>query len=284
MNALALPLIPLLGAIAVVAARRHASSLGPIAIATMLLTLSAAGWAATAESSFSWNWSAQLELSVTVEGFGRVMVILVPLIAVPILTYAAVIEERDRVRLLSLMLAFVGTMLLLVIAADFLTLLIAWELIGAMPWALIGTGWLVQENSGSAAYALIATQIGDLALYIAAGLTFAASGSFAFADLSAAEGRTLDLIAAGVLVAAAAKPAQVIFAHWLFRAMAGPTLVSRLHSATLVASAAYLLIRMAPALESSGWFLPAVAAVGLASVLAGGALAMIGPPPRVPLS
>jgi NADH-quinone oxidoreductase subunit L len=79
-----------------------------------------------------------------------------------------------------------------------------------------------------------------------------------------------------VLLAAAAKSAQVPFSPWLFAAMAGPTPVSALlHSATLVAAGAYLLIRLSPALEGVAWFLPAVALVGIVTTLTGGLVAAV---------
>ena len=53
-----------------------------------------------------------------------------------------------------LLLAFVGAMLWLVTAADFITLLIGWELVGAASWALIGHRWTDPESVGSAARAI----------------------------------------------------------------------------------------------------------------------------------
>ncbi len=274
MSAIALPLIPLVGAALLVASRGRARWLGPIAVLTVLVTLAVALWAAAEEPTASWRWSPAISLALAVEEFGRVMVVLVPVIAAPIVAYAAVTEHEGRMRLLALMVTFVAAMLLLVTAADFLTLLIAWELVGATSWALIGHNWRDAENPRAAAEAFVTTRIGDLGLYLAAGITFAESGSFAYAALDDIGPPALGLVAAGVLIAAAAKSAQLPFSPWLFAAMTGPTPVSALlHSATLVAAGAYLLIRLAPALEPVGWFLPTVTVVGLTTAIAGGVVA-----------
>lgn len=276
MIALGLPLLPLLTAGVLLVLRQRPGALGPVAVGGLVATAVLGAWAAAVTPAAGWRWSPVIELGLAVEGFGRVMVVLVPAIAAPIVAYAAATEERGRTRLLTLMLVFVGAMLLLVAAADFLTLLIAWELVGAASWALIAHGWRDPENVAAAAQAFVTTRFGDLGLYIAAGSTFAAAGSFAFASLGAAGRPALDVIAAGVVVAAAAKSAQLPFSPWLFAAMAGPTPVSALlHSATLVAAGAYVLIRLAPVLDAVPWFLPAVAGIGLATALAGGVVATV---------
>lgn len=276
MISILLPFVPLVFAGLLLLVRGRSRALAPLAVVGLLATLAVGGWAAATEPSLGWDWSPAIRMELAVEGYSRVMVLLVPGIAIPVILYAAVTEEEGRVRLLVLMLAFSAAMLLLVSAADFLTLLIAWELVGAISWALIGHGWNDPENSRAARQAFVTTRFGDLGLYLAAGLLFSSTGDFAFDSLSAASGWEQDAIAAGVLVAAAAKSAQVPFSPWLFAAMAGPTPVSALlHSATLVAAGAYLLIRVAPDLEAVGWLLPSIAGVGLATALAGGAVATL---------
>lgn len=276
MTALAPVLVPLVAAAAVLFARGRPTLLPPLAVGALVVTLATGIWAAIAEPSTAWRWSPVIELGLRVDDFGRVMVVLVPLIATPIVAYAAVTEREASARLLAIMLAFVGAMLLLVEAADFLTLLIAWELVGAASWALIAHDWEEGANVQSATQAFVTTRIGDLGLYLAAGLLFAERGSFEFAAVAGTGRPALDAIAVGVLLAAVAKSAQLPFSPWLFSAMAGPTPVSALlHSATLVAAGAYLLIRLSPSLEAVDWFLPAVAAVGLATALAGGIVATI---------
>lgn len=268
--------LPVAGTGALTALRGRPRLLAPVAVVSLFATTLVGLWAAVSEPSLTIRWGPVIELRLAVEGFGRVMVVLVPLVAAPIVAYAAATETYGRARLLALMVAFVAAMLLLVSSADFLVLLIAWELVGVLSWALIGHGWRDQDNGRSSAQAFLTTKLGDLGLYVAAGATFAVSGSFDFAGIARAEGPLLALIAAGVLLAAAAKSAQVPFSPWLFAAMAGPTPVSALlHSATLVAAGAYLLIRLAAALEPVNWFLPAVALVGIVTALTGGVVATV---------
>jgi NADH:ubiquinone oxidoreductase subunit 5 (subunit L)/multisubunit Na+/H+ antiporter MnhA subunit len=232
--------------------------------------------AAVSTPSLHLAWSPAFGVTLAVEGFGRVMVVLVPAVATPVIAYAASTGEDDQPRLLAGLAAFVSAMLLLVSAGDFITLLVGWELVGAASWVLIGHGWRDRANVESATQAFLTTRLGDLGLYVAAGATFAASGDFAFTGIGAAASPWIGLIAAGVLFAAAAKSAQLPFSPWLFAAMAGPTPVSALlHSATLVAAGAYLLIRLSPALAIVPWFLPATVAIGLATALAGGVVASV---------
>lgn len=266
-------LVPIVAGLAVPVLRRAGS---PVAVGALATTIAVGVVAASTEPAAAMLWGPRLEVTLAATGFARVMVVLVPVIALPIVVYASATETTGRVRSLSLLTAFVGVMELLVLANDLLTLLIAWELVGALSWLLIAHKWRDPDNVRKATHAFITTRFGDLGIYVAAGVAFASTGSFAYSSLAGAPPFELALIAAGILLASAAKSAQVPFSPWLFSAMAGPTPVSALlHSSTMVAAGAYLLVRLGPQLGSVTWFADAVLAIGLTTALGGGLVATV---------
>lgn len=271
-------LVPVASTALILLLRRRRRLIGPVAVVALAITVSAAVVASVQVAAASWDWGAGIALGLSVEGAARPMVVIVPLVALPIVGFAAASLREDPAlaRLLSLMVAFVGAMELLVVAADFLTLLIGWELVGAASWSLIGHEWRDPDRPRSAKEAFITTRFGDVGLFLAAGASFAAAGSFRYVDLAAsADIRWIAVAAGGVLAAAAAKSAQVPFSPWLFSAMAGPTPVSALlHSATMVAAGAYALIRLEPIFSQVPWFPQTVIGLGLVTALAGGAVAL----------
>jgi NADH:ubiquinone oxidoreductase subunit 5 (subunit L)/multisubunit Na+/H+ antiporter MnhA subunit len=279
MTALLVPLVPVLGMVGVFALRTNRRAAAWTAFATMLATLAVAAVAAAQGAEYSWAWGAGLRLQLAAVGFARILAVLVPAVAAPVLLYATTseaLEPAPLARLLGSLCGFVGAMELLVLAEDLLTLLIGWELIGAFSWLLIGFHWRDAGRPRAAGVAFLTTRFGDLGLYLAAAAAFSATGSLDYAALGRAEGTLLHVMAGGVLLAAAAKSAQLPFSPWLFSAMAGPTPVSALlHSATLVAAGAYALVRLAPVFEPTGWFGPAAAALGLSTVVAGGVVALV---------
>ncbi|HEX6262003.1 MAG TPA: proton-conducting transporter membrane subunit [Actinomycetota bacterium] len=269
------PLAPL--AVAGLAAAARAGWAPWVAGGGVVVSLVGSLMGAAGEWTASWGWGPALGLSLSADGIARVVAVLVPAVALPVLAYAASDHRGDpgRRRLLSLLALFVGAMQMVVLAADLLTLLIGWELVAACSWALIGHRW--REDAPRAGQeAFVVTRVGAVGLVVAAGAALHATGSLRFEDLGGATAVDLHLIAAGVLAAALAKSAQPPFSPWLFSAMAGPTSVSALlHSATMVAAGAYALARLAPALEPTGWFGPAVIGFGLAGALLGGIVALL---------
>src|SRR3546814_11939477 len=97
------------------------------------------------------------------------MVVLVPAVAVPVLAYAASAMRHDPglLRLLALLQVFVAGMLQLVAAADLLTVLIAWEIVGACTWGLISHQWRDPTRPTAALHAFLPTRAADLDLLAA---------------------------------------------------------------------------------------------------------------------
>jgi NADH-quinone oxidoreductase subunit L len=273
-----LPLVPMCAAATIAVWRPVGRAvLCAVAAATLLLTVVVACMAAAAGWTATLDWGPHLQLRAALLPSSAVMTATVGAIALAVSAYAAWHEpQRGLVRLVALLLFFAGAMELLVIADDFLTLLVGWELVGACSWALIGHEWRTIEAPRSALFAFLATRLGDLGLFLAAMAAYAGGGSFAFDGLARLDAPSRALVAAGVLLCATAKSGQVPFSSWLFRAMAGPTSVSALlHAATMVAAGAWLLLRLQPALASVAWFGPAAVVVGVLTALAGGVVALL---------
>ena len=279
MTALALVALPLLGGPLVWLTGGRSTGrrvVGSVAVAVSLATLALAVAAAWQAPSWSAAWGTGLRLTLAADGVAGAVAVLVALVGAAVVAYASVHESGEGLsRLLGLLVAFVGVMQLLVLAADLLTLLIAWELSAALSWALIGSNWRSSDDVARAAHAYNATRAGSLGLVVAAGAAVAGTGSAAYGSLDQLEGGLLTAAAAGIVFAAASKSAQVPFAPWLYSAMAGPTPVSALlHSATMVAAGAYALIRLGEPLSRAAWFGPAVVAIGVATAITGGVVAL----------
>ncbi|MQA36297.1 proton-conducting transporter transmembrane domain-containing protein, partial [Modestobacter roseus] len=132
-----------------------------------------------------------------------------------------------------------------------------------------------EHRVGAGLTAFLTTRTADLGLYLAAGAALAGGAGLGLDDLAAADGPWLHVAAAGMLVAALGKAAQLPFTAWLSAAMQGPSPVSALlHSAAMVAMGGYLLLRMEPLLAATGWAGPTAAWVGALTALLLGAVAI----------
>jgi NADH-quinone oxidoreductase subunit L len=168
---------------------------------------------------------------------------------------------------------FLAAMQALVLAGDWILLLAAWELIGLCSYLLIGFWFQRPEAADAAGRAFLYTRSADLGLYVAIFILIGSTGTSEIAATLATDGGAT--VAAGLLLlmAAMGKSAQVPLQDWLMRAMAGPTPVSALlHSATLVAAGAILLIRSAPLLSPG--VLLAIGLVGGITTVAAGVIAL----------
>ncbi|MEU0880426.1 proton-conducting transporter membrane subunit [Lentzea sp. NPDC005914] len=216
-----------------------------------------------------------IPVSLAVDELSAVMVVTVAGVLLAVLIYSAgeFGADEPRARFFGLMLVFAGAMLVTVTATNLLVLLMAWEVMGATSYALIGFWWRDEHRVNSGNIAFLTTRTADLGLYLAAGAMLAGgAGGLALADLAQLLPGWRDAATAGIVVAALGKSAQLPFSFWLSRAMDGPSPVSALlHSATMVAAGAYLLLRIQP----TGWAGVVVAWVGALTALLLGAVALV---------
>ncbi|KAB2370454.1 NADH-quinone oxidoreductase subunit 5 family protein [Actinomadura montaniterrae] len=264
---------PAAGALLLLTGRRadRAAPAAGVLVATAVLALAVAAAVTCPVARFAVlpGWPGGL----AVDGLSGVLVVTVASVLLAILVFAAAYGYGAR--FFGLMLLFAGAMLVTVTASDLVLLLMGWEVMGAMSYALIGYEWREAEPVRSADVAFLTTRAADLGLYAAAGFAVAGSHSLALSALGGAAEPWRDLAAAGAVLAALGKSAQLPFSFWLSRAMAGPSPVSALlHSATMVAAGAYLLLRLHPLLAATGWAGTFVAWAGAVTALLLGAVAL----------
>ena len=247
----------------------------PVSLLTAALTAVLALLVALSGPQVSVPFMAGTDLALGVDALSALVVPTVAVVTLLVLVFSAGEIGRSRARFHGLMLLFASGALLTATAQTLPGLLLAWEVMGATSFALIGFWWHEQHRGSAGTTAFLVTRAADVGLYLAAGAALAGGGGLALTDLSAASEGWRHVLAAGVLVAALGKAAQLPFSFWLSRAMEGPSPVSALlHSAAMVAMGGYLLLRTEPLLAATGWAGPTAAWVGATTALLLGAVAL----------
>ena len=183
-------------------------------------------------------------------------------------------HDPGRRRFFGYMNLFVASMLLLVLADNYLVLYAGWEGVGLASYLLIGFWQFKPSAAVAAKKAFIVNRIGDTGLTIAIFLMFAEFGTVNFTGVfhgaPAAGSGVNTALGLLLLLAACGKSAQVPLQSWLLDAMEGPTPVSALiHAATMVTAGVYLLVRSNPILALSPTARLAITVVGAVTLLFG---------------
>ena len=182
--------------------------------------------------------------------------------------------DPGRRRFFGYMNLFVASMLLLVIADNYLGLYAGWEGVGLASYLLIGFWQFKPAAATAAKKAFIANRVGDAGLSLAIMLMFATFGTVTFigvfSKVGAASHGVVTALGLLLLLGACGKSAQLPLQSWLLDAMEGPTPVSALiHAATMVTAGVYLIVRSNPIFNLSADARLAVAIVGAATLLFG---------------
>lgn len=284
---LALPFIGSIVAAFLPSHARNAAALmaGGVAVAGTALAAalySSVPTGALVRSEVQWLPQLGLNLLIRLDGLAWIFSILILGIGSLVVLYARYyMSAADPVpRFFSFLLAFMGSMLGLVLSGNLIQLVFFWELTSLFSFLLIGY-WNQNEAARVAArMALIVTAAGGLCLLVGVLLIGRVVGSYdldaVLASADAIKGSRLYLpILVLVLIGAFTKSAQFPFHFWLPHAMAAPTPVSAyLHSATMVKAGVFILIRLWPVLaETEAWYY-LVSVAGLTTLVLGAWAAM----------
>lgn len=231
-----------------------------------------------------WSWvpSLGISLSFLLDGLSLLFGLLITVIGTCVLVYAGgyLKGHQDIARFHLALVAFMVSMLGLVLADGLLTLFIFWELTSITSYLLIGFNHTDIEARKSARQGLFVTVAGGLALMAGLVLLGIASGSWSLSEILQSDDdlRQHALYAPMLiclLLGAFTKSAQFPFHFWLPNAMAAPTPVSAyLHSATMVKAGIYLLARLQPELGGTAMWVTILSVVGATTMLTGAFLAI----------
>ncbi len=216
-----------------------------------------------------WDYAATFgvdaEISILIDPLSLFMALVVTGVSTLIHLYSISYMWSDKgyARFFSYLNFFVVSMLVLVLAGNFLLLIVGWAFVGAASYLLISFWYRRTTATRAGIKAFVINVVGDIGLILGTYFIFRNSGTLDFFGTfqqagSLPEG---DLTAGCILllVGAFAKSAQIPLHTWLPDAMEGPTPVSALiHAATMVTAGVYLIARMWPLFEHA----PAAADVG----------------------
>ncbi|MFZ2540386.1 MAG: NADH-quinone oxidoreductase subunit L [Gallionella sp.] len=199
-------------------------------------------------------------------------------------------EDPGYQRFFSYISLFTFSMLMLVMANNFMQLFFGWEAVGLVSYLLIGFWYERPTAIYANLKAFLVNRVGDFGFLLGIGLVLMLFGTlqydavFANAASHANDIAPIPGISVGLLTAicillfigAMGKSAQFPLHVWLPDSMEGPTPISALiHAATMVTAGIFMVARMSPLFELSDTALSFVMVIGAITALFMGFLGMI---------
>ncbi len=191
-----------------------------------------------------------LGINLLVDLLSVLMSFIVVLIGCLVLLYSKGYMHGDKrlIRYYSMMLLFIGGMLLLVLSGNFFTLYLGWEIVGLCSCLLIGHWYERPAASKGGIKAFVTTRLGDVLFLAGIAMIAMHVHSLEYTDFIKHVHYLKPVLNTILLLAlggAIGKSAQFPLHVWLKDAMEGPTTVSAiLHSATMVKAGVFLVARI----------------------------------------
>ena len=235
----------------------------------------------------------RMEIGFLVDRLTALMMVVVTFVSlmVHIYTIGYMHDDPGYTRFFSYISLFTFSMLMLVMANNFLQLFFGWEAVGLVSYLLIGF-WFKRETAIVANLkAFLVNRVGDFGflLGIAAVVMFAGSLDYAevFANRDSIAAQSIEVFGGTPLnamtvicillfIGAMGKSAQAPLHVWLPDSMEGPTPISALiHAATMVTAGIFMVARMSPLYELSEVALATVIVIGAVTAFFMGLLGIV---------
>lgn len=200
-------------------------------------------------------------------------------------------DDPGYQRFFSYIALFTFSMLMLVMANNFLQLFFGWEAVGLVSYLLIGF-WFDKESAIAANLkAFLVNRVGDFGFLLGIAAVLLTFGSLDYADVfgqastaveqtisipGGIEWNALTFICVCLFIGAMGKSAQAPLHVWLPDSMEGPTPISALiHAATMVTAGIFMVARMSPLFEFSDAALSFVMLIGAVTALSMGLVGIV---------
>ncbi|HXM81301.1 MAG TPA: NADH-quinone oxidoreductase subunit L [Burkholderiales bacterium] len=235
--------------------------------------------------AFLTSGETRFEIGFLIDRLTALMMIVVTFVSlmVHVYTIGYMAEDPGYQRFFSYISLFTFSMLMLVMANNFLQLFFGWEAVGLMSYLLIGF-WYTRESAIYAALkAFLVNRVGDFGFLLGIALILMNFGTLDYAAVFGQAGslstKTIEIIPGTawalitvicvlLFIGAMGKSAQFPLHVWLPDSMEGPTPISALiHAATMVTAGIFMVARMAPLYQLSQTALAVVLIIGAITAL-----------------
>src|ERR1700733_10652145 len=244
---------------------------------------------------YSWLISDGMHMDVgfLIDRLSALMMAVVTFVSlcVHIYTICYMADDPGYQRFFAYISLFTFSMLMLVMANNFMQLFFGWEGVGVISYLLIGFWYTRPTAIFAGLKAFVVNRIGDFGFILGiAGIVYY-TGSMGYTDAFAAAPKiaqailpmsshsgvaALTLICICLFIGAMAKSAQVPLHVWLPDSMEGPTPISALiHAATMVTAGIFMVACMSPLFEHSETALSFVLVIGATTAFFMGLLGVV---------
>ena len=222
----------------------------------------------------------RFEIGFLIDRLSALMMVVVTFVSLMVHVYTVgyMADDPGYRRFFAYIALFTFSMLMLVMANNFLQLFFGWEAVGLVSYLLIGFWYTRPSAIYASLKAFLVNRVGDFGFLLAVALVLAYFGTLDYAAVfsraPSMAGATIEVIPGapwlllsaiciGLFIGAMGKSAQFPLHVWLPDSMEGPTPISALiHAATMVTAGIFMVARMSPLFELSQTALSLVLVIG----------------------